>query len=116
MKAFNIIVIDAFFLKINLLYQNRMFDDMFVTEEELLTGQSEGQVQTHWERQPRNCAHGLAMPDVPRSIGYPIGLKNQGATCYLNSLLQILFLTPEFRNMILSLPLCVPSIQLRMEQ
>ena len=26
-----------------------------------------------------------------------IGLKNQGATCYLNSLIQTLFMTPEFR-------------------
>ena len=30
-----------------------------------------------------------------------VGLKNQGATCYLNSLLQALFCTPEFRAAIL---------------
>eukprot|EP01147_Barroeca_monosierra_P004541 gene4541-8565_t len=27
-----------------------------------------------------------------------VGLANQGATCYLNSLLQSLYMTPEFRN------------------
>eukprot|EP00043_Microstomoeca_roanoka_P015381 m.153951 g.153951 ORF g.153951 m.153951 type:complete len:1210 (-) comp16246_c6_seq1:118-3747(-) len=29
-----------------------------------------------------------------------VGLANQGATCYLNSLLQSLYMTPEFRNAI----------------
>ena len=29
-----------------------------------------------------------------------VGLANQGATCYLNSLLQTLFMTPEFRDAI----------------
>lgn len=31
-----------------------------------------------------------------------VGLSNQGATCYLNSLLQTLFMTPEFRHAIFS--------------
>lgn len=30
-------------------------------------------------------------------VGY-VGLVNQAMTCYLNSLLQTLFMTPEFRN------------------
>lgn len=31
------------------------------------------------------------------TVGY-VGLVNQAMTCYLNSLLQTLFMTPEFRN------------------
>ncbi|KAL0232433.1 hypothetical protein PCE1_002774 [Barthelona sp. PCE] len=33
-----------------------------------------------------------------------IGLTNQGATCYLNSLLQALYMTPEFREMLYITP------------
>lgn len=31
-----------------------------------------------------------------------LGLSNQGATCYMNSLLQTLFMTPEFRKALYS--------------
>ncbi len=34
----------------------------------------------------------------PLLISGYVGLVNQAMTCYLNSLLQTLFMTPEFRN------------------
>lgn len=38
---------------------------------------------------------------IKSPLGY-VGLQNQGATCYMNSLLQQLFVIPQFRNGILS--------------
>lgn len=37
-------------------------------------------------------------PPLPRGKTNFCGLQNQGATCYLNSLIQTLFHTPEFRG------------------
>ena len=39
-----------------------------------------------------------ASPPLPRGKTGFCGLLNQGATCYLNSLIQTLFHTPEFRG------------------
>lgn len=44
----------------------------------------------------------LTAPPKPRVVPGFVGLLNQGATCYMNSLLQAHFMTPEFRNFIFS--------------
>mmetsp|Transcript_33094 Transcript_33094/g.53664 ORF Transcript_33094/g.53664 Transcript_33094/m.53664 type:complete len:668 (+) Transcript_33094:182-2185(+) len=41
--------------------------------------------------------------DSKKETGY-VGLKNQGATCYMNSLLQTLFLTNAFRKAVYLMP------------
>jgi ubiquitin carboxyl-terminal hydrolase 47 len=45
------------------------------------------------------AASGNAPGDSPPSL-HRVGLTNQGGTCYLNSLIQTLFMTPEFREML----------------
>ncbi|KAM4542615.1 ubiquitin carboxyl-terminal hydrolase 40 isoform 2-T2 [Odontesthes bonariensis] len=42
-------------------------------------------------------------PPPPRGRSNLCGIKNQGGTCYLNSLLQTLLFTPEFREELFSL-------------
>lgn len=58
-------------------------------------------------KKPKNCAEEFVQPPPKREFPTFCGLKNQGATCYLNSLLQSFYMIPEFRNAILNLPLCV---------
>jgi ubiquitin carboxyl-terminal hydrolase 7 len=43
--------------------------------------------------------HNFANYDSKKETGY-VGLKNQGATCYLNSLMQSLYFTNKFRKVI----------------
>jgi ubiquitin C-terminal hydrolase len=42
---------------------------------------------------------GSALPNTRKKTGY-VGIVNQGATCYLNAVLQCLFHTPAFRRII----------------
>ena len=40
----------------------------------------------------------MEKPADPRDpLGF-VGLQNQGATCYLNSLIQVMYMTPELRD------------------
>lgn len=43
-----------------------------------------------------------AEPPPPREFTNLSGIRNQGGTCYLNSLLQTLHFTPEFRGMLVT--------------
>ncbi|KAF8319268.1 cysteine proteinase [Clavulina sp. PMI_390] len=47
--------------------------------------------------------HNFQNYDSKKETGY-VGLKNQGATCYMNSLLQSLFLTNYFRRAVYQIP------------
>ena len=47
--------------------------------------------------------HPLVSYDSKASTGY-VGLNNQGATCYLNSLLQSYFTTKNFRKLVYQIP------------
>lgn len=51
------------------------------------------------ERQDRTCADEVELPPLPRKRF--AGLKNQGATCYLNSFYQLCFMMPELRSLFL---------------
>ncbi|KAL4452820.1 hypothetical protein ABPG74_002385 [Tetrahymena malaccensis] len=62
------------------------------------------------EPKPKNCAHNLEKPVQERQSKEFVGLKNKGATCYLNSLIQAYYATPEFRKSIFDMQLCVENI------
>ncbi|KAL7275777.1 ubiquitin-specific protease ubp15 [Rhizina undulata] len=47
--------------------------------------------------------HNFSNYDSKKETGY-VGLKNQGATCYLNSLLQSLYFTNSFRKAVYQIP------------
>nr|XP_046268138.1 ubiquitin carboxyl-terminal hydrolase 40 isoform X2 [Scatophagus argus] len=71
-----------------------MFGNLFEEEDEegFASSSSKGRV-----------VKGRHEPPPPRGRSNLCGIKNQGGTCYLNSLLQTLLFTPEFREEIFSL-------------
>lgn len=68
-----------------------MFGSLFETEED--KSEQEKSTASRVSKQAK-----LNYPPEPRGQTRICGLQNQGATCYLNSLLQTLFFTPEFRG------------------
>ena len=81
-----------------------MFDEIFGGEPDPYDAKPT--VSQPFHRKMKNCAEELRTPQQKRNPATFVGLQNQGATCYLNSLLQCLYMLPEFRNTILRLPLC----------
>ena len=70
-----------------------MFGSLFENEED--------EEETLFEKSVQNPHQGVSKPrcpPAPRGETGICGLQNQGATCYLNSLLQTLFFTPELRG------------------
>ena len=70
-----------------------MFGSLFENEED--------KEETLFEKSVQNPHQGVSKPrcpPAPRGETGICGLQNQGATCYLNSLLQTLFFTPELRG------------------
>ncbi|CAI4232576.1 unnamed protein product [Auanema sp. JU1783] len=54
-----------------------------------------------------DAPHGVQW-DSKRHSGY-VGLKNQGATCYMNSILQTFFFCSKFRKAVYEMPTCNDS-------
>ncbi|XP_067892172.1 ubiquitin carboxyl-terminal hydrolase 40 isoform X2 [Heterodontus francisci] len=74
-----------------------MFGDMF-EEEEDAGFVSENKTVNGWKSRKKETD-----PPPHRAASNLSGIKNQGGTCYLNSLLQTLLYTPEFRESLFAL-------------
>ncbi|XP_051479734.1 ubiquitin carboxyl-terminal hydrolase 40 isoform X1 [Apus apus] len=72
-----------------------MFGDLFEEDFSVLSTNHCGKGK---KSKPRDSE-----PPAPRDFTNLSGIKNQGGTCYLNSLLQTLLFTPEFREALFSL-------------
>ncbi|KAM6079301.1 ubiquitin carboxyl-terminal hydrolase 40 isoform 1-T1 [Theristicus caerulescens] len=72
-----------------------MFGDLFEEDFSFISNNHCGKGK---KSQPRDSE-----PPAPRDFTNLSGIKNQGGTCYLNSLLQTLLFTPEFREALFSL-------------
>ncbi|KAG8432555.1 hypothetical protein GDO86_016985 [Hymenochirus boettgeri] len=74
-----------------------MFGDLFEEDEDFSFLSNSSNI-TGKKTQPKDSE----IPE-PRGLTRLSGLRNQGGTCYLNSLLQTLLFTPEFREALFSL-------------
>ena len=64
--------------------------------------------------QPRSVHRlrgGSSRADSTEAADVHLGLRNQGNTCYMNSLLQVLYHVPDFRRAIYSLPTSTAAVR-----
>lgn len=71
--------------------------DAILNDMERVTRLAGKQMHYYWGMQ---VSFDIKRPDIDF-----IGLKNQGCTCYMNSLLQVLYMCPRFRDAILNTPI-----------
>ena len=64
-----------------------------------------------WVKDGRICLEATVVTDAPHAMGWDsklhsgfVGLRNQGATCYMNSMLQSLFFTNILRRAVYQMP------------
>ncbi|XP_006866826.1 PREDICTED: ubiquitin carboxyl-terminal hydrolase 40 [Chrysochloris asiatica] len=72
-----------------------MFGDLFEEDN--------SSVPNSWYEKGKKSKTKTLEPPAPREFTNLSGIRNQGGTCYLNSLLQTLHFTPEFREALFSL-------------
>jgi ubiquitin carboxyl-terminal hydrolase 9/24 len=77
-------------------YSKDLYEEV-LTEFSKYTKQAARHMHYYWGLQ---VAHDIKKPEIKYT-----GLKNQGCTCYSNSVLQMLFMTPKFRDAILATPI-----------
>ena len=85
-----------------------MFENLFDDQDDVqqqAVEESHGALPSYYATRPSHCAHKMDLPPQMRQESNLVGLINQGATCYLNSLFQTLFMTPIFRDTVFRLPL-----------
>lgn len=80
-----------------------MFEGLFGDENPLDQATDAVLESQAYGKHSRNMADELELPPLPRKSF--IGLKNQGATCYLNSFYQSLFMIPPIQKIFLELDL-----------
>ena len=83
-----------------------MFEDLFIEE-----GEEDYMVLSSEAPRHSNLAETQPTPPNPRGYSNLCGLYNQGTTCYLNSVIQSMFMTPELRKAVFDLPLCEGNLE-----
>lgn len=86
-------------------------DSIVRTVFDMRAQENQGSLQTYQKAlrtiaEDRNSTYllqevGLRQHGAPASVEWPVGLRNIGNTCYLNSLLQFFFTVSSLRNVVL---------------